>query len=461
MAGMLAARVLSEFFDEVLLIERDGFPQAPQDRPGVPQAKHLHALLPRGQFILEDLFPGLKAEMNGAGALSLDVGFDIAWLTPAGWGVRFPLGVTGLASSRSLLDWGVRRRVAALEKIRILDHREATGLILDERGDAVCGVTFRKRQGANETGETVEEMRADLVVEASGRASKLPHLLTAIGYDSPRQTVINAHLGYASRFYKIPAGLKDQWKAIFIQAAPPEHVRAGLMFPVEDNRWLVTLIGGDRDYPPTDEAGFLNFARSLRSPMLYEALRNATPVSPISAHRGTENRRRHYEHLSRWPERLLVLGDSVCAFNPVYGQGMTTAAIGAGCLRDWFKRKDYRQPGFARTFQRALAKLNADPWMLSTGEDYRYRGFEGGSPTALSRFMHWYVDQVLFQTTISVEARKHFLRVQGMIKSPKSLFHPAIVARVIRHAFRKRSGKAQTVSPPSLEFRGPLSTTKF
>jgi 2-polyprenyl-6-methoxyphenol hydroxylase-like FAD-dependent oxidoreductase len=465
MAGMLAARVLAESFDEVLLIERDAFPDAPRDRSGVPQAKHVHALLPKGQLILEELFPGLNAELTGAGAMSVDVGSDIAWLTPAGWGVRFPMGVAGLSLSRSLLDWGVRRRVAALANVRILNHREATGLIPNDEGDAVCGVTVRHRQGSDEPGAVAEIFRADLIVEASGRASKLPHLLTAIGYETPRETIINAHLGYASRFYKIPSGLKDHWKAILVQAAPPLHVRGGLLFPVEDNRWIVTLVGGDRDYPPTDEVGFLGFARSLRTPVLYDAIRLATPLTPVTSHRGTENRRRHYEQLSRWPERLLVLGDSVCAFNPVYGQGMTTAAIGADCLRQSLRREQYQDQGFARRFQRRLAGLNTNPWMLATGEDYRYQGFAGGSPSALTRFMHWYVDRTLVQTTFDVQVRRRFLEVQGMIKTPSALFHPALMARLLGQLFRKNPGGVEPSNPPSprlpSEFRGTLSSSRF
>lgn len=395
MAGMLAARVLTAHFDQVFLIERDQFPSGPTQRPGTPQARHVHVLLARGLRAFEALFAGLRQDLLAAGALEIEVGSDLAWLNPKGWGVNFSSGIKAVSFSRNLLDWVVRRRLAAIPNLHFLENCDVTELITSEDGGRLGGVAFRQRSNVGGAGGEESSLNlpvdlpADLVVDATGRASRMPQWLYALGYERPAETVINAYLGYASRIYQIPNNFNAGWKAAFVQAAPPDHRRGGILFPIEGNRWLVTLVGGDRDYPPMDEEGFLEFARSLRSPIIYDAIKSAQPLSLIAIHRGTENRRRHYEQLTRFPEGLIVTGDGACAFNPVYGQGMTTAALGAEwlnrCLRDQFAGGRKEVTGLGRRFQRGLAKLNADPWMLATGEDYRYRNAEGGSPNRFNR----------------------------------------------------------------------------
>jgi len=440
MAGMLAARVLSDHFDQVTVIERDRLPDGPAPRPGVPQARHLHALLPRGCRILEELFPGFGQEILAAGALKKDVANDIAWMNPQGWGVNFKSDLTFFTFTRDLLHWVVRGQIRSLARVRFVEECEVTGLLAGAGGRAVTGVAIRYRPSAGERAGAEEELHAELVVDAGGRTSKMPQWLEAIGYEAPAETVVNAHHGYASRIYDFPAGFRADREAIFVQAAPPDHTRAGIIFPVEGNRWLITLAGGDRDYPPTDEGGFLEFARSLRSPIVYEVIKNARPLTPISGYRFTENRRRHYERLARWPERLLVTGDAACAFNPVYGQGMTTAALGVQMLdrllREQKRRHGGDLTGLARNFQKRLAKVNAAPWTLVTGEDYRYRGTEGGSPNPMDRFMHRYINHVFQLTTRSAPVRRRFLQVQGMLKPPTALFHRAVALPVLANVLR-------------------------
>ena len=185
--------------------------------------------------------------------------------------------------------------------------------------------------------------------------------------------------------YRPAAGFKADWKELYIQQAPPDDPRGGLVAPIEGGLWLVSLIGGDGDYPPTDEAGFLAFARSLRSPALYEAIAGAEPLTPIMGQRATENRLRHYDRLERFPDGVVAVGDAVCAFNPVYGQGMTAAALGAEVLDRWLRGESWRRgPGRGRVFQHALARATATAWQLSTGADYGFRTTEG-SPQGSGR----------------------------------------------------------------------------
>jgi 2-polyprenyl-6-methoxyphenol hydroxylase-like FAD-dependent oxidoreductase len=447
MAGMLAARVLSDHFERVTVVERDRFPEGgPTPRKGVPQARHVHALLKRGRVALERLFPGIGNELVAAGAPTLDMARDIAWLNPAGWGVRFASDLTFIAFSRDLLDWHVRRRLTADGAVRFLKGHDVTGLIPDPTGTGISGVRVRQRDGKGADDES--ELRADLVVDATGRASRAPEWLEALGYPRPEETVIDAHLGDASRVYRLSAGFRADWKMAFVQAAPPDVTRGALLLPIEGDRWMLTLAGRGGDYPPTDEAGFMEFAESLRSPIIRDAIEGAEPLSAIHGFRQTANRRRHYERLGRQPHNFLVTGDAACAFNPVYAQGMTTAALGAetlqACLRER-RRPDGDLTGLARLFQKRLSKVNKAPWMLATGEDFRVRGVEGGEPNAMNRFMHRYMDRLLELSTEDARVRLALLEVFNLVKPPTAILAPAIAVKVLRQAINRR-GKVETAT---------------
>ena len=443
-AGLLAARVLSDHFERVTLIERDAYPHTPQARKGTPQANHVHGLLVRGRQILEELFPGVQDEMIAAGAPEVDLGKEVAWFTPAGWGVRFASDLNLLSFTRPLLDFHVRRRLALNSRIEILDNTEVLRLLPDSTENHLAGVLICPRT-AEADRRVAKELHADLVVDATGRASRTPRWLEELGYQTPKETVVNAHLGYASRFYHVPDDFEADWKCVFIQAAPPEHKRGAIMFTVEDRRWLVTLLGGGRDYPPADEAEFLEFVRGLPVSTIYDAIKSAEPASPIKTHRGTENRLRQFESVKRLPDNLLLLGDAVCAFNPVYGQGMTIAALGAQALQQTLIKQKGDLTGLARRFQKRLAKINQAPWMMATAQDYRYRETVGGSPGVRTKFMHRYMDRVVQLATQSVAVREVLLRTFNMLMPPATLFRPRVLFRVLAQGLkpvRPHAGRA-------------------
>jgi 2-polyprenyl-6-methoxyphenol hydroxylase-like FAD-dependent oxidoreductase len=435
MAGLLAARVLSERFGRVTIVERDSFPENPGFRKGVPQSRHLHAFMMRGRMISDRLFPGLSEELEEAGAVLMDSSDDFEWLTPAGFAPRFPSGLPLLMCSRDLLEWTVRKRVATLSQVRFLQRTDVTGLQPAPDGNGVAAVKVHSRDG----GDGEEILSTDLVVDASGRNSNASRWLETLGYAPPEETYINAHLGYASRIYERPERLDQGWQGINVQATPPSVTRGGALLPLEGNRWMVTLNGVGGDYPPTDEEGFMDFARSLRTPMLYEAIKDAEPIIAISGYRDTANRRRHYEKLSRQPDNFLVTGDAACAFNPVYAQGMTTAALGAEVLEECLRESDDGGDltRLSKRFQKKLAKANAAPWLLATGEDFRVRGVEGGEATFATRLTHRYMDRVLALSLQDLGVRQTFLEVFHMLKSPTALFGPGIAIKVLRGATRR------------------------
>jgi 2-polyprenyl-6-methoxyphenol hydroxylase-like FAD-dependent oxidoreductase len=399
-----------------------------------PVVGHLHQAghqaLPRGRRILEKKFPGITSELKAAGAEILDMANDVAWLTPQGWGVRFASEFEAVASTRALLDHVVRARLKQVPNIEILQECDATGFV--GQVQRVEGVKVRSRKAS--AGEGVRVLKSDLVAVATGRNSAVPGWLLQLGLPEPETTCVNAHIGYASLMFRRPAHFGEAWRALFIQAAPPAAKRAGILFPVEGNRWLVTPQGGDCDYPPLNNAGFFEFARSLRTPALYRAIKDAEPLGSIAGYRSTENRLFHYERLEQWPDCRFVLGDTVCAFNPVYGQGMTTAGLAAEDLGKCLRRRPERLDGVGREFQRRVARINRAPWMLATSEDLRYLGTEGAPASKSTKQIHKYMDYLLRSATRSVPVRKRFLEVQGMLNGPGVLFRPSVGMRVAKEA---------------------------
>jgi 2-polyprenyl-6-methoxyphenol hydroxylase-like FAD-dependent oxidoreductase len=401
-------------------------------------------MLERGRRVMERLLPGLTAELVRAGAEPLDATQDVAALNHYGWYVRVPGDLRLLASTRDLIDWCVRGRVAALPNVRIQPGAYVAGLIREPYGDRVVGVRLRSRSDDLEFDGDGAELGADLVVVADGRNSRLPEWLTALGYGPLEETVVNSFQGYASRFYRPPAEFDSDWKALYIQQAPPGDPRGGLVSPVEGGRWHVSLVGGDGQYPPTDDAGFLAFARSLRSPALYEAIARAEPLTPIAGQRATENRWRHYDRIGRLPDGVVAVGDAVCAFNPVYGQGMTAAALGAEVLDRWLREDpSHRSPGRSRDFQRRLARAIATAWQLSSGADYGFRTTEGPPQGRVARLTGCYIAGVMRASTRLPWVRRRLAEVLHLLRPPSALFGPGVLARV---AWDWLAGKAEAGS---------------
>ncbi|HKV60147.1 MAG TPA: FAD-dependent monooxygenase, partial [Ktedonobacteraceae bacterium] len=359
MAGLLAARVLSEHFERVTIIERDHLIDDVQSRKGVPQGRHVHALLAGGAAILGEYFPDLFAALAQDGAVPLNTA-DLHRYQLGGWVGTVPSPVKSLWQSRPFLEQHVRACLAARNNVHILDACEVTRLTMND--ERITGVVLRHYSGE----QREDELAANLVVDASGRGSRAPRWLASLGYSQVEETGVKIDVGYASCIYRCPDPLPTNWKVLFVFGTPPDDTRAGVIFPIEGGYWMVTLIGVLRDYPPDTATGFLDYAHSLAQPDVYEAIKEAEPITPIAVYKYSANRWRHYERLSRLPEGFIVMGDAVCSFNPVYGQGMSVAALEARtldtCLREqriW--TGNTQATSFPQRFQKAIARQIKNP----------------------------------------------------------------------------------------------------
>ncbi len=429
LAGLFAAAAAAERADPVLVVERDRFPTTPTPRGGVPQGSHQHVLLHRGLIAAEQLLPGLREDLVRGGAVPIDTG-DLLWLGPSGWSVPGGREFEVLAATRPLLEHVVRCRVAALPHVELRDDTEVRGLCVD--AGRVTGVEIR--DGGRE--------HADLVVDAGGRNSHLPAWLRTAGLPRPDEQVVDARIGYASRLYRADRS----WFAgtgLFIMATPHTPTGASVL-PVEDGRWLVTAVGLGEHRPSRDEPGFHTFLTGLRDPAVADFVTRARPAGPISWHRRTANHRRHYERTRPWPRGLTVVGDALCAFNPIYGHGITVAALQALELRAELTSTAPADVG-RRLLQR-IARRAALPWSIATSEDLRYPtsdGRPGLVQAQLGRYTRALDNLAAHGNT---RARRSTAAVYHLMAPPTRLLHPSLLAATARTALL---GHAAPVERPT------------
>jgi 2-polyprenyl-6-methoxyphenol hydroxylase-like FAD-dependent oxidoreductase len=431
MAGLVAARVLADAYGQVTVIDRDQLPEASTHRRGVPHGRHAHALLARGQQALEELFPGLTAELIAQGVPVGDLLADGRWYVSGHRLRQGHIGLVTLSVSRPLLEGYVRARVRALPNLRFLDSCHIVGLAATPDGRRVTGARVLRRAGDG----AEEVLGADLVVDATGRGSRTPTWLQALGYARPDEEQVRVGLGYATRTYRLPPDALDGDLAV-LDATTPEHPRGGALLLLEGDRWMVTLAGMLGDHPPTDPDGFLDFARSLRFPDIYETVRDAEPLDDPVPFRFPASVRRRYERLPRFPDGLLVMGDAVCSFNPIYGQGMSVAALEALALRRYLEQGAEPQP---RRWFRDLARVVDVPWDIAVGGDLAVPGVQGRR-TLKVRLVQAYIARLHAAAAHDASLASAFVRVAGFVAPPQSLLRPGVAVRVLRAGLHPATG---------------------
>jgi len=418
-AGLLTARVLSDHFQKVILVERDRYEDDDNKvRKGTPQANHIHLLLAKGREILQDFFPEIEQDLVKNGANKIDFLNDGRYRLPSGWAQRFESGVITITCTRTLLENTIRRQVQKILNIILQENTSITSFVL-ENSDKISLETLDSKK-----------IHADLIVDCTGRNTKTPSWLEDAGYPKPKETKVDSFVGYATRRYIPPKNFQKKWKMLMILNKPTINPRAGVIYPIENGKWLVGLSGIGKNYPPVDEKGFLDFVKNLESVELFDALKDATPDSEIHGYQIQGSRRYHYEEMPRWPENFIVLGDAVSVFNPFYGQGITSAALGVKVL-DGMLKKQKLEIDFTKKFQKKLAKIVSLPWVLGISEDLRWPTTLGKRPNTVTRLVQNHAQKVLLLGPKSKLATKSFLQMMHMIKSPAIIFHPVILLQLI------------------------------
>ncbi|MFI1719733.1 NAD(P)/FAD-dependent oxidoreductase [Streptomyces sp. NPDC020489] len=445
--GMLAARALAGLAERVVVVERDVLPAGPDPRKGLPQARHVHLLWSGGVLAMEELLPGITGALRAAGARRAPITTDMVALSARGWFRRWPESHHMVLAGRDLLDATVRERVLADERVEVLDGTEVLGLLGDAR--AVTGVRLRGRDGREST------LRAGLVVDTTGRGSAAPRWLAGLGLPAPVRREVDSGLAYASRLLLAPEAARGGFPVVNVQVDPRAGGpgRAGVLLPIENGRWLVTLSGTRGGEPPasagtpgprdsSNPAGspdlsgsfgslddeFVRFAREkLRHPIIGELIARAEPLSDVAFTRTTVNRRHFYERMPAWPENFTVLGDALAAYNPVYGHGLAVGAQSALILREVTRRHGWGAPGLSRRVQKAVARPVGAAWDLAIGQDVFYPGATQNGPTLRDRLVAGYVDRLMYTATGNGRIARRVTDVTSLERRAEVLLSPSVL----------------------------------
>lgn len=431
MAGLFCARVLAPRFGEVVIVERDTLSGDVDWRRRVPQGRHQHVLLAEGARLLEGWFPGLGDELHERGAVEIDVSRDFYWHRGGGVWRAPSSGLYAPSLSRPCLEAVVRERVAALPGVTIRDRTSVDGIDLDTAGQQVRGVRL-------DDGTRIE---GDLVVDATGRQGRSFEWLAELGYPPPPSSVVRVDIRYVTQVYARTDLPSRDWKAAFVIGTPASRQLAAAV-PFEGDRWFVLLGGVNGEMAPTDREAAIAYARSLASPVVAEVMESSEPIGEPVTFRFPSNQRRHVERLRRFPTGWLPVGDAVCTFNPLYGQGMTCAARQAQMMAEQLDRSGTVSRSLSRRYFRGVARQVAGPWKLAVGGDFAYPDTEGPKPPGTDR-----VNRYLARATVAAqrddEVSLRLRSVAALAAPPASLLTPGVVRRVLRASRQGPTGSVR------------------
>lgn len=446
MAGLVHAVPLAERFGHVTLVERDVLPDRGRSRRGVPQGQHIHLLVPGGLTRLEELLPGVVADLAAHGAELIG---SPEWRFHMGGGRLELRGsdfhITG--ATRPLIEDVVRSRVLGLGGVEVLDGWAARELLTTTDRSRVTGV--RLRSEADPVRERTLE--ADLVVDTTGRGSGSPRWLADLGYPSPAEERLKVDVHYTTRLFRRAPGDLGGSRNVLVDV-PPDGRRGGVALAVEEGRWLVTLIGMLGERPPADLTGFTDYAAALWNGDVHEVVAGATPIGDAVRAAFPAFSRHRYDRLRRLPERYLVAGDAVCSFDPRFGQGMTVAIIEALELR-----RVLDEHGLERIGLRVLSSARwavQDAWDLAAGGDLAHPEVEGPRPPSW-RLTTAYLQRLLPVAHHDPVVGAALIRVIGMLDRPQRLIRPQLLRRVLGGS--RPSGRRTPTSGPAV--RSPSGAT--
>jgi 2-polyprenyl-6-methoxyphenol hydroxylase-like FAD-dependent oxidoreductase len=426
MGGLAVAKALANHFGRVTVLDRDSLPSQAEPRSGTPQARHTHVLIAGGLKALTVLFPGFDGDVHKAGGVKIRVGQDLRMERP-GFD-PFPardLGLDTYSASRPFFELVTRQRIEQQENIELLAKSRVTELIASADGSAVTAVRWESPDGQAQT------LHADLIVDASGRGTLTLALLEALRLPKPEENEIGIDQAYSTAIFERPSNAPSSWKGVMVLPSAPNSSRGGFLFPIEDNKWIVSLGGNHGDAPPGDFDGFLGFLKSLRTPTMYNAVKDAKPVGEIARFVLPSSVRRHFEKIQKFPRGLLTIGDTICRFNPVFGQGMSVAAQQAVMLDQILnKRADGPEvlAGLAQEFFAAIQEVIEAPWAVAMN-DFVYPKTRGQRPVDFEQRLQY---GVALTRLAAEDAAVHKLvaEVNSLLKPQSALREPELAQRV-------------------------------
>ncbi len=427
MGGLAAAKALSTHFDQVTVLERDSLPLDATPRQGTPQARHLHALLAGGLVALNELLPGIETDLEQAGAIRLtpqSLRMDRPGFDPY---PQRDLGLSWLSMSRPMLEFVTRQAVRRQKNIELLGGCRVTEFLASPDGSAVSGVRYDASDGSSNT------ISADLVVDASGRGMMTLGALENMGFSKTGETEIGIDMAYSTAIFEQPVDAPSAWKGVIILPWAPRDNRGGFLSPIENNLWIVSVGANHGDAPPGDMEGFLEFTKSLRTPTVYDAIKNAKPIGPIIRYLLPSSVRRRFETVRRFPRGLLPIGDAICRFNPVFGQGMSVAAQEAVILDRLLKaRSADADPldGLAAVFFAEIQGVLETPWGIATS-DFIYPKTRGERPANFEQRMQFNLGLVRLGAE-DASVQKLLVEVNHLLKPQSALRTPEISERVVK-----------------------------
>src|SRR6266702_600011 len=427
MGGLAAAKALSTHFDQVTVLERDSLPLDATPRQGTPQARHLHALLAGGLVALNELLPGIETDLEQAGAIRLtpqSLRMDRPGFDPY---PQRDLGLSWLSMSRPMLEFVTRQAVRRQKNIELLGGCRVTEFLASPDGSAVSGVRYDASDGSSNT------ISADLVVDASGRGMMTLGALENMGFSKTGENEIGIDMAYSTAIFEQPVDAPSAWKGVIILPWAPRDNRGGFLSPIENNLWIVSVGANHGDAPPGDIEGFLEFTKSLRTPTVYDAIKNAKPIGPIIRYLLPSSVRRHFETVQRFPRGLLPIGDAICRFNPVFGQGMSVAAQEAVILdRLLNARSTDADPldGLAAVFFAEIQGVLETPWGIATS-DFIYPKTRGERPANFEQRMQFNLGLVRLGAQ-DASVQKLLVEANHLLKPQSALRAPEISERVVK-----------------------------
>jgi len=423
MAGLAAAGAVADYFERVIVLERDRLPNQAVPRSGAPQSRHLHGLLPGGERALTDLFPHFARGLVDAGSVPLRMPSEVrAEIPGVGPLPSRDFGWFFYGASRPLIELVTRRQTERLTNLTVRSQRRVLEITATPDGAMVTGVRCESADGRQEI------LAADLVVDASGRGGPTLALLRSSGQPAPDEIVIGVDLHYTTTTFVIPQDAPTDWRGIAFHPHAPESSRGGYMLPIEGNRWVLTLTGRLGERPPAEPDGFMDYARRLETQTIYNAIKHADRRGGFERYAYPASTWRRFDRLSAFPDGLVPIGDSICRFNPVYGQGMSVAAQEARLLNHLLKgRATKADPlaGLALAFFSESLPLVEAPWNMSAVPDLVYPETRGERPPDFESRLKY--NGALIRTAMhDADVHRLLTEVQQLLKPPSVLQDPAV-----------------------------------